>query len=95
MLAAEFIALVALLGGLVILIRVVWAALQRSAEHAEDKRRRRWEMQQDLKEALRSQDHKRLDDFMVVWGSEVDVVTARHVEARRAELYVEDDSEHK
>lgn len=89
MLAIELLALVLLLGTLSIVIRLVWNAVTSSAERARERRSRQRDMQEDLRSALRASDHRRLDDFMVLWGSLVDEKTAQHVRSRRDELYVD------
>lgn len=89
MLAIELLALTLLLGALAIVIRLVWNAIERSRERVVERRRRQRDMEDDLRSALRSGDHRRLDDFMVMWGSILDEKTAEHVRVRRDELYVD------
>ena len=90
MLAIELLALVLLLGAGAIGIKLAWAAVRAAGERAEERRARRRDMGVDLRAALAVRDYRRLDDFVVVWGSTVDKKTLAHVQCRRAELYVED-----
>jgi hypothetical protein len=48
-------------------------------------------MHSDLKEALQSRDYKRLEDFMVMWGSKVEPTALIIIKQRRDELYLESD----
>jgi hypothetical protein len=49
-------------------------------------------MRDDLREALAAHDHRKLDDFMVLWAGGMDGATLKHVKARRDELFIEDDA---
>jgi hypothetical protein len=46
-------------------------------------------MHEDLRKALQSHDYKQLDDFLVLWGDDIESSTKAHVQARRDELYIE------
>lgn len=94
MVAAEVIALIALLFGGAAGLRAVWSWTRRSAERGEREERRHDQMQQDLRSALASRDYRLLDDFMVTWAAELNAdddarVVLEHVKRRRDELYVD------
>jgi|HubBroStandDraft_2_1064218.scaffolds.fasta_scaffold1218570_1 hypothetical protein len=92
MAAAEILALVALLFGGGMGVRALVSWLHRADAHDVERLRRDHQMRTDLRDALRSGDHRRLDDFLVMWGSEIDAPTLKHLEQRRDELYIEADA---
>jgi hypothetical protein len=51
--------------------------------------RRKDLMRDDLRKALAAGDHRKLDDFLVLWSGELDESTLAHVKERRDELYIE------
>lgn len=46
-------------------------------------------MQEDLREALKSHDYRRLEDWLVIYADHVTLETRKHVTARRDELYID------
>lgn len=53
------------------------------------RRQRQHEMQQDLRDALKSADHRKLDDFLVLWRPVISNKTAEYVRERRDQLFIE------
>ena len=91
MIAAEFIALVALLFGGGIGLSAVVSWIRRADANAHEDQRQVAQMREDLRSALRSRDYRRLDDFMVMWSDRIDPAARKHLELRRDELYIEAD----
>jgi hypothetical protein len=56
--------------------------------------RRRDTMRDDLRKALASRDYRQLDDFLVLWGGEMDAETRAHVQDRRNGMFIESDARH-
>lgn len=89
MIFGEIVALLAVLGvsGFGISALVAYAkrmdADQARAQTRSDKR------QQELREALRSRDYRKLDDFMLLYAGELDEGVRKQIQIRRDELYVE------
>lgn len=57
--------------------------------------RRAWheQMRADLREALKARDHRRLDDFLVVWGDRMSSKLETYVQQRRDQLFIEANDE--
>lgn len=89
MIFGEIVALLAVLGasGFGISALVAYAkkadADQARAQARADKR------QQDLRDALRSRDYRKLDDFLLLYANELSNVEKKQILIRRDELYVE------
>ena len=89
MIFAEFMALVAILGGggIGLSFLVSWA--KRADARAFRLDRRREEQSNDLRDALASRDYRQLEDWLVLYGSDVADDVKKHVKERRDELYNE------
>lgn len=89
MIAAELLALVGLLmgGGIGVTAILAWANgsshRQRAEQAKADERARTLEL------ALKSRDHRQLDDWLLVHGDEVSKDLRKHIELRRDELYID------
>ena len=89
MVAAEVIALVALLFGGAAGLKAVWAWSRRASEARSREELKLDQMQQDLRAALESRDYRRLDDFAVTWADYASARVMEHVKQRRDELFVD------
>ena len=92
MIFAEFVALIAILtgGGIGVAAFKGWmhdAKIKHAAE-----RQRAAQRQEDLRAALSSNDYRKLDDFVIVWASELDSRVLEYIRQRRDELYIEENS---
>jgi hypothetical protein len=92
MLMAEFIAFLAVFSGGAIGARALVGWFKRMDKRDDMQEKRHVEMQNDLREALRSGDYRRLEDFLVIWGADLYPPTRDHIQRRRDELYIEDDN---
>ncbi len=54
-----------------------------------DDTKRLQRMQEDLREALKSRDHRRLEDWLIIYADHVTPETRKHVQARHDELYID------
>ncbi len=89
MIVAELLALLGILGaaGLGITSIVSWS--RRSATEQQDRQRRSKQMNSDLRSALESRDHRRLDDWMIIYDDLAHPDVKEHVKIRRDELFVD------
>lgn len=78
MIFAEFLALLALAGGGVFAV-VAWSKSNRETKRA----------MFELESALRTRDHRRLDDWMVLNLDKVPAAVRKQVLIRRDEMYIE------
>jgi hypothetical protein len=89
MVAADIAALLLVVG----LLGLGGKSLLSSLEMFKGKRERREkddeQMRQDLRAALQSKDYRKLDDFLVLWGTRADTQMRKHVQVRRDEMYIE------
>lgn len=46
----------------------------------------------DLRDALKSGDYRKLDDFIVMWGADMDLNAMKYIQSRRDEMYIDADS---
>jgi hypothetical protein len=90
MLVGELLVLLALVTAGGVGIRFAMATVTMSRDRRAAKEKRHAQMRADLGRALLTRDYRQLDDFMLLWGDEVDAKVAAHVKERRDELYVED-----
>lgn len=91
MIFAEFLALIALLTGIGLSGKLVLEWIRSSDEKNRSERYLDATVQDDLCRALRSEDYRRLDDFLVTWADRVPKEIKKHIEHRRNELYIEAD----
>ncbi len=89
MLVGEVLALIGLIFGGTIGLRAVFAWSQRLAERDKERRGRTVLMLNDLRTALGSRDYRQIDDFIMMWGIEVDPSALICIKHRRDELYIE------
>lgn len=89
MIAAEVLALVALLFGGAVAVKVIWSWLTVASHRDQERARRKDRMRDELILTLKSRDYRQLDDFIVVWADEVDTNTLKHIKAIRDGLFVD------
>ncbi len=89
MIFAEILALLGLSGGLSVLVIGVTSSIRRNAAEEQKKQQRLDRMHEDLKAALKTREHARLDDWLVVYADIMDSGVAEQVKIRRDELYIE------
>ena len=89
MLFAEFLALLAILGGggLGITALVSWGRAAEVKRKATEKKSE--EMHKDLRAALKARDYKLLEDWLVLYGDYISTDLRKHVELRKDELFIE------
>lgn len=93
MLVAEFLVLLAILGGAGIGVTAAAGALKGAREKRVAHEKEMDQMHADLRTALRSRDHRQLDDFLVMWEDRLDPPVAAHIKTRRDELYIDNDNQ--
>lgn len=84
MIFAELLALLALTGGSVF-------AIIGFARGSAASRLRKRQMEEDLRDALKSKDHQRLEDWLVLYAEHVPASVKALVEQRRNDLYIASD----
>jgi hypothetical protein len=85
----EIVALLAVLGASGFGISALVAYAKKA--DAEQARREAHEVkrQQELRDALKSRDYRKLDDYMLLYAKELSSDEKKHIQIRRDELYVE------
>lgn len=82
MIITEFLILLALLGGVGLGGYAILAKFKRSQLQTDQKFN-------DLREALRSNDYRKIDNWMILYGHTVGGILRDHIQSRRDELYLE------
>lgn len=91
MIGAEILVLVALLFGGAMGFKSVFSWAGRKAERDNDAAKMTVQMHLDLVEAVKSHDHMKLDDFILLWGDKVEKATLDAIKQRRDDIYIESD----
>jgi hypothetical protein len=81
MIFAELLALLALTGGSA--LAIIGFARRSTASRQLER-----QMQEELRDALRSKDHQRLEDWLVLYAEHVPASTKELIERRRDDLYI-------
>jgi hypothetical protein len=89
MIFAEIVTLLAVLGASGVGVSAILAHARRAAADRQARRVRADRCQDDLRSALESRDYRRLDDFMLLYASELSDGEKKQILIRRDELYVE------
>lgn len=89
MIFGEFVALLAVLGTSYFGISALVAYAKKSDAEQARAQARADKRQQELRDALRSRDYRKLDDFMLLYANELDESVKKQIQIRRDELYVE------
>lgn len=89
MIFAELLTLVGISGGFGLLVTSVLNSIRKSNAEERERRQRAEMMTNDLKAALKSRDHTRLEDWLIVYADIADPAIAAQVKVRRDELYIE------
>ena len=89
MLLVELMALLAVLTGSAIVVHFGSSVLRDRLESAKISAKESAMMHDELKAALASRDHRRLDDFIVLWGHKLDHATLKQINIARDERFVE------
>lgn len=92
MIVAEILALLATVGGIGVGIMSFTAWMTNSRQREAIDRKQNDQMHADLKDALRSGDYHRLDDWMVLYTDRATPEMKKMVTARRDELFIERDA---
>jgi hypothetical protein len=89
MVAADVIALVVILGFFGLGGKSMLSAWKQAGDRAARRRKQEDARRDDLRAALGSHDYRKLDDFIVLWGDQIDLPTREHIKERRDELFLE------
>ena len=89
MIFAEFLALFACVGGIGLGVVALDNWRRKAISNGAAAERVQKQMNDDLREALRSRDHRCLEDWLVIYADLVSAETRKHVLARRDELYID------
>ena len=89
MIFAEVLALLGVAVFGVLGLNGISAWMRSSRSKATEDSRFLQKMQEDLRDALKSRDYRRLEDWMVIYADHVTSETRKHVSARRDELYID------
>lgn len=84
MIFAELLALLTLTGGSAL-------AIVGLVKRSTTARMRERKMEDELRDALRSNDHQRLEDWLIIYSEHVPASTKELIEQRRNELYINSD----
>jgi hypothetical protein len=95
MVFADFIALCLALGVIGIGGKFVFTGLKRWGERSAERRVEDDHMRDDLRMALDAHDHRKLEDFMVLWSDKISKETREYVQQRIDELFIETDEKAK
>lgn len=85
----EIALLIGVTGGLIVSYNSIDQWFQNRRQKAMRSEKMQAQMQADLRTALQSRDHRKLDDWLVIYADYVTPETRKHVMQRRDELYVE------
>lgn len=88
MIVGELIAMILGIGGLAAAAHMFDAWRRKASEDAVRSEKIRKQMQDDLRDALRSRDYNRLDDWLVMYADNITPEMRKNVESRRTELYI-------
>lgn len=89
MIIIEFIVLVAVVFAGVLALRAMNASIVAWRESRTLKEQQRKDMQNDIRSALASRDHRRVSDVLIVWAHELPKETQSCLEVRRDKMYVD------
>lgn len=89
MIFGEIVALLAVLGASGFGISALVAYAKKADAEQARKQARSDKRQQELRDALKSRDYRKLDDFMLLYASELSDGEKKQILIRRDELYVE------
>jgi len=89
MIFGEIVALLAVLGASGFGISALIAFASKSEAERKQRDARSDKRQQELRDALKSQDYRKLDDYMLLYAGEIDEGVRKQIQIRRDELYVE------
>lgn len=89
MIFAEIVTLLAVLGASGFGISALVAYAKKADAEQARKQARSDKRQQELRDALKSRDYRKLDDFMLLYASELSDGEKKQILIRRDELYVE------
>lgn len=91
MVFGEFLFAMALIAGAVIAFRSIASAFEAMKARRVFNEQREEIRVTELRQALRSRDYRRLDDWVTLYGAEADPETTTLVKERRDEYYIEND----
>lgn len=91
MVFGELLFAVFLFGVIAIGFRAMVGAFEASTAKRRNREFMERERSLELKSALMSHDHRRVEDWLAVYGSTSDEATLKRVQTRRDELYIESD----
>lgn len=89
MIFGEIVALLAVLGASGFGISALVAYAKKADADQARKQARADKRQQELRDALKSRDYRKLDDYMLLYAGELDEGVQKQIQIRRDELYVE------
>lgn len=89
MIFGEIVALLAVLGVSGFGISAIFAYVKKADADQVRNQARADRRQQELRDALKSRDYRKLDDYMLLYSAELDESVRKQIQLRRDELFVE------